>query len=176
MFTKGLKYDDVAITEIYFDGLVGHCFAKKTKIRLANNATKNIEDLKVSDMFAYMDFKTKTIKSAKIERTEKVVHHGLVTYRFESGLSITATQDHPFKVDGEGWSLLKPFNSKLYKGFEKIDKITIGDLFIAINGKEKLVAIDFLQGEQETYTISKLSSDDNFIVNGLIVGVEELND
>lgn len=173
---KGLKYDDVVISEIYFDGLDVHCFAKGTKIQLPDNSTKNIEDLKVGDMVAYMDFDTKTIKSAKIEKTEKVKHHGLVTYRFKSGLTITATQDHPFKIDTKGWSSLKPDKSIQYKGFENIDKIKIVDFFITANGTDKLVSIDFLEGEEETYTISKLSSGDNFIANGLIVGVEELKD
>jgi hypothetical protein len=173
---KGLKYDDVVISEIYFDGLDVHCFAKGTRVQLPNNSTKNIEDLKVGDLVAYMDFDTKTIKSAKIEKTEKVIHHGLVTYRFESGLTITATQDHPFKIDNKGWASLKPDKSKQYKRFESIDKINIGDIFKTASGTEKLVSIDYLKGEQETYTISKLSSGDNFIANGLIVGVEELND
>lgn len=172
---KGLKYDDVVISEIYFNGLDVHCFAKGTKIQLADNQTQNIENLKVGDRVVYMDFNTKTLKIAKIEKTEKVIHHDLVTYRFESGLTITATQDHPFKVKNKGWASLKPENSKQYKGFESIDKIKMGDLFVTVNGIEKLVAIDILKGEQETYTISKLNSGNNFVANGLIVGVEELN-
>jgi len=173
---KGTKYSDVVVSEINFDGLDVHCFAKGTKIQLADNSTKNIENLKIGEFVAYMDFETKTLKSAKIEKTEKVIHHGLVTYRFESGLTITATQDHPFKIDNKGWASLKPNKSKQYKGFENINKIDIGDFFLTINGKDKLVSIDFLKGDQETYTISKLSSGDNYIANGLIVGIEELND
>lgn len=173
---KGLKYDDVAISEIYFDGLDVHCFAKGTKVQLANNTTEYIENLKVGDLVAYMDPDSKTIKSSKVEKMEKVMHHGLVIYRFESGLTITATQGHPFKIDNKGWASLKPDKSKQYKGFENVNKINIGDFFITTDGTEKLVSIDFLEGEQETYTISKLNSGDNFIANGLIVGVEELND
>lgn len=173
---KGLKYDDVVISEIYFDGLDVHCFAKGTKIRLADNSTKNIEELKIGDMIAYMDLETKQIKSSKIEKLEKVNHHSLVKYKFESGLEITATQDHPFRVENKGWSSLKPNKSKQYKGFESIDKINIGDFFLTANRTDKLISIDFLEGEQETYTISKLSSGNNFIANGLIVGIEELND
>lgn len=173
---QGDKYDDVAITEIYFDGIDVHCFAKGTKIQLPDNSTKNIEDLKVGDLVAYMDFNTKSIKSAEIVKMEKVIHHALVTYRFESGLTITATQDHPFSIENRGWASLKPDKSSLYKGFENIDKINIGDIFLTSNGTDKLISIDFLEGDQETYTISKLSSGDNFIANGLIVGIEELND
>src|SRR5690606_33566085 len=138
---KGLKYDDVVISEIYYDGLDVHCFARGTKIQMANQTTKNIEDLMVGDSVAYMDFGTKFLKSAKIEKLEKVVHHGLVTYKFESGLEITATQDHPFKTKDKGWASLKPDNSKQYKGFEKIEKISIGNFFVTANGSEKLIAI-----------------------------------
>lgn len=172
---KGLKYDDVVISEIYFDGLDVHCFAKGTKIQLPDNSTKYIEDLKVGDYVAYMDFETKTIKSAQVEKMEKVIHHGLATFSFESGLTITATQDHPFKIVNKGWASLKPDKSKQYKGFEDIDKINIGDFFLTTDGTDKLVSVYFIKGDQETYTISKLSSGDNFIANGLIVGVEELN-
>jgi len=173
---KGLKYDDVAISEIYFDGIDVHCLIKGTQVQLADNSSENIENLKIGDLIAYMDLETNLIKSTKIERLEKVIHHGLVKYKFESGLEITATQDHPFRIQSKGWASLKPDKSKQYKGFENIDKIKIGDLFITANETEKLVAIDFLEGGQETYTISKLSIGNNFIANGLIVGIEELND
>ncbi|PWJ43722.1 NADase-type glycan-binding domain-containing protein [Sediminitomix flava] len=171
---KGLKYDDVVISEIYFDGLDVHCFAAGTKIQLANSSVKNIEEIENGDMIAYMDFKTKTLKSAKVEKTEKVRHHNLVKYQFESGQSIIATQDHPFKLEEKGWASLKPSKSKQYKGFENIAKIKVGDTFITAEGTEKLTSIDLIKEEQVTYTISKLSSGDNFIANGFIVGVEEL--
>ncbi len=171
---KGQKYDDVAISEIYFDGLDVHCFAKGTKIQMAEHLTKNIEDLKVGDLVQYMDSEEGKLKSTKVLQLEKALHCGLVTYQFESGLMVTATKDHPFKVRGKGWVSLKPNQSKQYKGFGNIDQVAIGDEFISSNGTQKLVEIKYLEGQQETYTISKLSDGDNFIANGLIVGVEEL--
>ena len=171
---KGLKYDDTAISEIYFDGTGVLCFAKGTKVQLADNSTKNIENLKIGDLVAYYDLETNQIKSAKIEKLEKAIHHGLVKYKFESGLVITATQDHPLRIKNKGWASLKPDKSNQYKGFENIEKVKIGDLFLTAKGTDKLILIDFLEGEQETYTISKLSSGDNFIANGLIAGIEAL--
>ncbi len=171
---KGTKYSDVVVSEINFDGLDVHCFAKGTKVQLANNSTENIESLKIGDLIAYLDLETNQIKSAKIEKLEKVIHHGLVKYKFESGLEITATQDHPFRIENKGWASLMPDKSKQYRGFNHIEKLNIGDIFLTTNGTDKLISIDFLKGDQETYTISKLSSGDNFIANGLIVGIEEL--
>ncbi len=171
---KGAKYADVAITEIYFDGLDVLCLAKGTKVQLANKLQKNIEDLKVGDLVMSMDPETGQLYTTQIKKLEKVIHHNLVTYKFESGFSITVTQDHPFKIKNKGWASLKPHQSRQYKGFEQVNIINIGDQFHTATGVEKLVEIERLKGKQETYTISKLSAGQNFIANGLIVGVEEL--
>lgn len=171
---EGLKYDDVAISEIYFDGIDVHCFAKGTPVQMADQSTKNIEDLELGDKIAFIDLASKQIKSAIVEKTERVIHENLVTYTFESGKQITATQDHPFKIENAGWASLHPHQSQQYKGFEDIAQIKIGDVFTSANGEDRLINIEYLEGMQETYTISKLSTGDNFIANGFIVGVEEL--
>lgn len=173
---KGLKYDDVVISEIYFDGLDVHCFVKGTEIQLADNSTKNIEELMIGDSVAYMDFETNRIKSAKIEKLEKVTHCNLVTFTFASGKKISATQDHPFKIANKGWASLKPVQSSQYNGFNNISKITIGDIFLTANGPDRLITIDHIKEPQETYTISKLSTGNNFFANGFIVGVEEIQE
>lgn len=173
---KGLKYDDVAISEIYFDGIDVHCFAKGTKVMMADNSTKNIEDLKIGDSTVYYDFTIDQLKSTKIEKLEKIVHENLVKYIFESGIEITSTQDHPFRVKGKGWASLNPTKSNNYEGFDNIHKIQIGDYFITANGSDKLVNIEYLKEKEETYTISKLSEGDNFLANGFVVGVEKLRE
>ena len=38
----------------------------------------------------------------------------------------------------------------------------------------KLIGIEIVEGEQETYTISGLDGGDNFFANGFLVGVEKL--
>lgn len=169
---KGLKYDDVVIAELFFDGLDVHCFAKGTKIQMADKSTRNIEDLNVGDQISYFDFESQELKVTTIEKMESVVHHGLVTYQFESGLTITSTQDHPYLILKKGWASLKPDHSAQYEGFERIQKIESGDLFITANGPERLTTITYLPGHQQTFTISKVSVGNNFIANGLVVGVE----
>lgn len=120
---KGLKYDDVVIAELYFDGLDVHCFAKGTKIQMADKSTRNIEDLKIGDQITYMDFESKELKVTTIEKLESVAHHGLVTYQFESGLTITSTQDHPYhllKKVGLRLSPIIQLNTKGLRVFKKL--------------------------------------------------------
>lgn len=171
---KGLKYDDVVISEIYFDGIDVHCFAKGSKIQLADYSFKKIEDLTIGDSITCIDLDTKQIKAARIEKTEKVYHRDLVKYKFKSGLEITATLDHPFRLENNIWGSLLPEKSKQYIGFNNCRKINIGDFFLSVKGIEQLISIEIVDEEQETYTISKLSRGSNFIANGLVVGVEEL--
>lgn len=176
---KGSKFDDTVISEIYFDGIDVHCLAKGTIVHLLYNKTKKIEDLRIGDKVATFDFKNRKHSTAVVERLEVVEHDELVIYRFESGNKITATKDHPFYLDGKKWCSLNPDKTKLYRGFEDIGLISIGDLFVIIDenheiNSDKLISISYLKDVRKTYTISKLSFGDNFIANGLIVGIEEL--
>ncbi len=98
----------------------------------------------------------------------------MVKYVFESGKDIVVTQDHPFLINDRGWASLKPEQSSQYKGFHSIKKIQIGDNFITNEGYDKLISIEYINGTLPTYTISKLSSGQNFIANGFIVGVETI--
>jgi len=173
---EGLKYQDVAITELYFDGIDVHCLAKGTKVLLANQTSANIEELVIGDEIAYLDFETNQIKSAIIEKMEVALHDKVITYHFSSGLEITATHDHPFRALNKGWVTNNPVKSLHYEGFDEIQKVGIGDLFITSKGVDLLISISYQEGIFETYTISKLSEGNNFFANGLIVGVENLKD
>lgn len=175
---KGLKYDDVALSEIYFDGLDVHCFAKGTKVTVANDQARNIEDLAPGDEVLSLDPETNRLHPAVVEQVAKVVHHGIVKYAFDNGREIVATQDHPFLVSGKGWASLKPEGSSQYKGFEDISKIALGDAFEIYDGQgnkstAKLKQIEYLDGPYETYTITRLKEGSNFIANGCVVGVED---
>ncbi len=169
---KGDKYDDTVITELYFDGIDVHCLAKGTQILMADNSRKSIEELKIGDMVMSIDIKTKDLNVSKIEDIEKSTHCQLVKYRFKSGLEVTATLDHPFLTD-KGWASLAPEKSSQYKGFDNIKKIKNGDRFVSLNDVEELVAIELIDSKEDTYTISKLRTGNNFIANGLVVAVEE---
>jgi DNA-binding XRE family transcriptional regulator len=171
---KGLKYDDVVISEIFFDGIGVHCFAKGTKVDMLDNSKKNIEDLQIGDSIKTMDLKTGKINFSSIEKMESVSHHNLVKYTFESGQELIATEDHPLKLKNEGWGSLNPNKSIIYKGFDLLKHIKINDYILTASGSDKIIDIKFIPEDQPTYTISKLSNGNNFIANGIVVGIEQL--
>ncbi|MBI3234856.1 MAG: hypothetical protein HYZ42_12620 [Bacteroidetes bacterium] len=65
---KGEKYDETAISEIYFDGMDVHCFAAGTKVLMADGTKKNIETLKQGDSIYTFDEQSDSINSNKSNR------------------------------------------------------------------------------------------------------------
>ena len=171
---EGDKFDDTALSEIYFDGLDVHCLAPGTKIVMADGSCKSIEDIELGDQVLSFDIAGKSI-AATVEETANVRHCNLVTYTFDNETTLTATTDHPLQST-RGWVSYAPEKSANYKGFENINKICIGDSFVTPDGKTlKLVAIDLSHDVSETYTIVRLSKGNTFIANGIITATEELN-
>ena len=170
---KGEKYDDTALSEIYFDGLDVHCFVAGTKILMSDNSTKNIEKIKRGDKILAFNILANKKEVATVEETASVKHNNLVTYTFEGGKTITATNDHPFMTK-RGWASMNPSKSENYKGFEQICRIKVGDKFVTNSSMLTLVSTSVSPESHTTYTITKLSDGNSFYANDLLVGVEEM--
>ena len=170
---KGDKWDDTAISEIYFDGLDVHCFAAGTKVLLADRTSKNIEDIREGDRVMSFNSMTNTQEPATVLESAAVNHCNLVTYTFDNGSTITATDDHPFLTE-RGWASMNPAKSANYNGFENVALIKAGDKVVTENGVSTLKSMSVSPESKMTYTIVKLSTGNAFFANGMIVGAEEV--
>ncbi len=172
---KGDKYDDTALSEIYFDGLDVHCLAKGTKITMADGSVKNIEEIREGDEVLSYTTSNTTGKSAVKAVAEKS-HTDFVTYRFKSGRSLTCTLDHPLFSPKFGWVSCDPEKSKLYKGFSNVGTIKIGTYILQSDGSDdQVIAIEKGKEKQPFYTITELSDKHiGFFANGVCVGTEGL--
>ncbi|MBO7637104.1 MAG: hypothetical protein J6S89_11075 [Paludibacteraceae bacterium] len=172
---KGDKYDDTALSEIYFDGLDVHCLAKGTKITMADGTEKNIEEIKEGDEILTFTTSNATSKSTVKAVTEKS-HTDFVTYKFKSGRSLTCTLDHPLFSPKFGWVSCDPEKSKLYKGFSNVGAIKIGTFILQSDGSDdQIIAIEKGKEKQPFYTITELSDKHiGFFANGVCVGTEGL--
>lgn len=172
---KGDKYDDTALSEIYFDGLDVHCLAKGTKITMADGSVKNIEEIREGDEVLSYTTSNTTGKSAVKSVAEKS-HTDFVTYRFKSGRSLTCTLDHPLFSPKFGWVSCDPEKSKLYKGFSNVGAIKIGTYILQSDGSDdQVIAIEKGKEKQPFYTITELSDKHiGFFANGVCVGTEGL--
>ena len=172
---KGDKWDDTAISEINFDGLDVHCFAAGTKVLLADRTSKNIEDIQEGDRVMSFNSLTNTQEPATVLETAAVNHCNLVTYTFDNGTSITATDDHPL-LTTHGWASMNPIKSANYKGFDGVAQIAVGDQFVTESGVLTLQSTSVSHNPQMTYTIVRLSNGDGFYADGVAAGAEAVKE
>jgi len=132
--------------------------------------------IKIGDFVLTYDLKTKKQYETAIVNIVEVKHKNLVELYFKHD-TITSTDDHPYYVYEKGWSSFKP-NSTIakYSNYDSVNKITNGDYFILNNGERcQLTGYSYVNQEKKTYTITKLKNGNTFYVNGILVGVEEIN-
>jgi Hom_end-associated Hint./Nicotine adenine dinucleotide glycohydrolase (NADase). len=170
---QGEKYDDVAISEIYFDGIDVHCFAEGTKILMADNSLKNIELIQEGDMVKSYDFENKNLINSKVTKLISVTHSNLLKLKFTDN-EIVTTADHPFWIEKNVWAAVDaPKANKYYFQEAEIESLKIGDkIFIPEkNVFSEIIDIENINVKQNTYTI-ELAESDNFIANGMLVKTE----
>ncbi len=170
---KGTKYDDVAVSEINFDGLDVHCFAAGTKITMADNSTKNIEQIAKDDWVLTFDNATNELTKTQVSELLKVRHSNLLKLKF-SDREIITTDDHPFWTADKIWASFNPTKSNnSYEQTFEVIQLKIGDrIFVPSDNKFiDLISIEKIEEDQLTYTI-ELITGDNFIANGLLVKKE----
>jgi hypothetical protein len=170
---KGDKYDETAITEIYYDGIDVHCFAAGTNILMADKTEKNIELIKTGDNI--LTFNNQTNQLSKTIVTQLVVtrHSNLIKLTFDDR-EIIVTDDHPFFTDNKHWSSVNPDKSNnSYLQDKFVTQLSLNDnVFVPSDNKFiRLKSIEHIAGEQLTYTI-EITTGDSFIANGLLVKTE----
>ncbi|MCK9481592.1 MAG: hypothetical protein M0R38_07525 [Bacteroidia bacterium] len=170
---KGTKYDDVAVSEINFDGLDVHCFAAGTQITMADNSTKKIEEITNQDWVLTYNNLTGNLDKVKVSELTIARHTYLLKLRF-SDREIIATDDHPFWTEDKIWASVNPTKSNNnYEQTSEVIQLKIGDrVFIPTENKFiNIISIETIEEEQLTYTI-ELTTGDSFIANGLLVKTE----
>jgi hypothetical protein len=173
---KGTKYDDVAISEINFDGLDVHCFGAGTQITMADYSEKKIEQISKNDWVMTFDNNTNKLVKTQVSELIQIRHSKLLKLKF-SDREIITTDDHPFWTIDKKWASINPNKSNNnYNQEVEVRQLEIGDkIFIPAENKYiELIEIEKIEKEQMTFTI-KLSAGNSFVANGLLVKTEKLN-
>lgn len=171
---KGTKYVDVAVSEINFDGLDVHCFGAGTQITMADNSTKNIEQITKNDWILTFDNKTNKLVKTQVSKLIQTRHSNLKKLVF-SDREIITTDDHPFWRADKNWASINPAKSNNhYEQDIEVKQLIVGDkIFIPAENKFiNLIEIENIADEQMTFTI-ELTTRNNFIANGLLVKTEK---
>lgn len=171
---KGDRFDDCAITEIYFDGIDVHCFGAGTDITMADGSAKNIENVQPGDKVLSYDPLSKTMVPVTVTQLIRKQHNSLLKLVLEDR-EIISTADHPFFTVQNTWASVNPGRSNMnYLHESKVTQLHLGEsLFIPAEKRfVTLKHIEKIKGPQPTYTL-QLAGADNFIANGLLVKTEK---
>ena len=121
------------------------CFVAGTDVLLADGSSKRIEDIETDDEVLAYSSETNKTEKRRIVRT--YVHEDKPTYDVvvEDGEKVTATSEHPFMVEG--------------KGYTPVDELEKGDLLVRSDGST--IAVHSVDATGEVATVH------NFEVEGL---------
>ena len=171
---KGKKYDDTAISEIYFDGIDVHCLAKGTLITMSDGHLKNIEDIQIGDSILSFNFKKNKAEPAIVTALAKPQHKDLIQVTFEDQSTLTCTSDHPFLTSLMQWTSISPSKTQRDYQLDAVLPLQIGTQLKTLTGAKKVVNVTKIKGIQQTYTIVNLNKNQTFIANGILTGIETL--
>ena len=170
---NGTKYDDVAISEVNFDGLDVHCFAAGTKITMNGVEKKNIELIVKGDLIKTYNPSKGKYKIAKVKNLIVSRHNEISTLWFGEN-SLELTSDHPVWTNNQYWASLNPEKSnEAYQNNNPVRKLNEGDSLYLVD-QNKLVELNRIEVSSKpvlTYTL-ELESQNNFIANGILVKTE----
>lgn len=171
---KGDKYEDTAITEIYFNGLDVHCLAKGTLITMGDKTLKAIENLIVGDEIMSFNNRTQKYETSIIKELANPFHKNLVNIEFSNGTKITCTKDHPFLQSDLQWTSINPIKTEKDYAITNVAQLKLGSKIKNLKNEIEVVKIEEIDVEQRTYTIVDLDKNKTYIANGVLTGIERL--
>lgn len=147
----------------HYNAVITHnvfCFVAGTKISMANGISKNVEDIKLGDIVVSHDLSIGQDDIATVVNIRTPKHNDIIEFIFSDGVSTKHSSDHPYYVEGKGWSSYKP---SLTKNRYEIDtnSIEIGDTLKKITG-ENVTLIDIKEIESEMVTTYSFGLDKNY--------------
>lgn len=172
---QGEKWDDVVITEIYFDGTDVHCFAKGTLITMADSTEKPIEEIKVNDYVLSYNTELKKFEKSKVLETASPTHQNLVEIGFSNNKPLVCTKDHPILLKNDQFASILPSKTMMDYKYDNVKALQTSMKAVSLYSDEAEVSsIKELSGQKQTYTIVKLDKNNTFVANRIIVGTGEL--
>ncbi len=142
----------------------GSCFVAGTKVKMADNSLKNIEDVKIGDKVIGKDDQINTV--LHLDRPKL---SGRKLYAI-NGSEAFVTEDHPF-LTTEGWKSRDPESSFTYYEEIEVTLLEVGDHIVREDGTLELIeSLRFEKADpNKTVYAFDVDGNDSFIADGYVV-------
>jgi|GEM_PF-2810813 len=148
------------------------CFVAGTKITMADNSLKNIEDVKVGDVIKSYDVNSNQVLNEPVLQLEAPINTFLVQLTFANGTVTTNTTNHRYYVKNKGWAAYDPA-AAFAKYKIQVSPLVIGDTVITYSdgvvSSTILLNAQPVLGPHQTYNLSAIQDTHTFFANGILV-------
>lgn len=111
----------------------GGCFVEGTMISLIDGTLKPIEDVQPNDRVVTYNTDDNIFEEGIVERLITPVTDSLVIITLADGSSVTSTPEHPYYVNGKGWSSYDPISTE-YLHDINVNHLEINDELMTKDG------------------------------------------
>jgi len=118
----------------------GGCFISGTKIRMADDSFKNIEDVKLGDLVLSWDESSENLVEGRVKQLISPFSDELVRVKLGK-VELVSTLDHPYFIAGKGWCSYDPnLTRKRYTAFADmlVNKLEKGDECLIVDSNQKI--------------------------------------
>ena len=149
----------------------GCCFAGDTLITMADLSTKPIETIEVGDEILSYNPDTEELETNEVSEIITRVNRVMFEYILQNGITIKASDDHPFFVVGKGYASMNPgLTMQGYRSLTSVAQVQAGDSFVDKDGNA--IRINQIVSIEYPYTVytfnNKKKSSPNFFANGVL--------
>ncbi|HYC88591.1 MAG TPA: hypothetical protein VEO54_05220 [Thermoanaerobaculia bacterium] len=141
------------------------CFPAGTRILQPGMRTKPIEEVEVGDRV--MCYDGSKLTEDTVEEIESPTRDHLYTLTFENGDRLQLTNEHPLYTT-LGLKSLSPISTEQENPELIVGTLKIGDRVKTAAGHQKLIGVELVSGEVQTYNLKRLTNFSCYYVNGFL--------
>jgi hypothetical protein len=143
------------------------CFAAGTKITLADNSFKNIEDIVSGDLIKTFNLEENKIENKTVGTLLSVLSDHICEVTLDNGVKLKVTNDHPLFSTNTGWVAVDVARVKDVYGIP-VSQLYVGDVLKTIDGESTVVSIETIEGTTMTFTLKGVEDNANFFADGVL--------
>lgn len=145
------------------------CLPAGTKILMADNSTKNIEDVKVGDYVMGYNTELSQQEPAEVLGVVAPFREHMCEITFVGSGSLQITNEHPIYTS-EGWKSINPERTESENEDLVVTQLDLGDEVLSVDNQYKEVAkINCWQEIIQTYNLESVANQSTFFADGVLV-------
>lgn len=144
------------------------CFVKGTKVLMADNTEKNIEDVKPGDKVIGYDLVDHKQVVETVNQMDSPIRNYYYDIKLADGTIIGVTDEHPLYTQ-DGWKSINPENTLKENPNLHVGSLQVGDKVFKDNGTYVAITqMVYKQGPVQAYNLKNVTGYNDFYANDVL--------